>query len=122
MFSINRSYSETKPQVVQYLGNNKYYYNYDIQEEEKDGEGGIKTVYSYVPIKLVNKPDYKRCVRSVIRKYIDVDEEFDLINTYMAQLMSGSITLDASNNEYQEYLTLVSGIKEKVSSELGVNK
>lgn len=117
MFDISRAYSPVKPSVVQYLGNNKYYYNYDIQEEIKDTEEGQQTVYSYVPVKMMNRPDYKRCVREVIRKYMDVDEEFDVINTFMQKLMSGTATLSSEESEYGEYLNLVSSIKEKVAED-----
>lgn len=117
MFNATKSYSEKKPEVIQYLGNNKYHYNYDIQEEEQEVEGETKIVYSYIPVKVVNKPDYKRCVKAVIRKYVDIDEEFDLINTYMNQLMSGVTTLSTSDNEYKDYMNLLSEIKKKVNDD-----
>lgn len=121
MTEIVRAYSEEKPSVIQYLGRNKYYYNYDIQEEIIDGDLGQKTVYSYIPVKLINKPDYKRCVRELIRKYVDIDEEFDLINSYIRSVQFPD-TLDASSDnnvdeQYATYLSIVNKIKQNVAKD-----
>lgn len=121
MIETNRVYLDKKPEKLQYLGNNKYYYNYDIQEEQVEDESGQRTVYSCIQVKLVNKPDYKRCVRAVIRKFIDIDEEFDLINSYIYSLQSNGVsTLSSSesrDSDYEQYLSLVNEIKANVTKD-----
>lgn len=77
------------PQVIQKLGNGTYYYNYDIREveaeveilDEKDSTK-FETQYNFIQVLLNGQPNYKDCVRAIIRSFITIDEEFDLINSY----------------------------------------
>lgn len=105
------------PGKITKLGNNKYYYNYDIQEIENNISNGIDNTntkcYSYIQIYLSGNPNYKDCVEGVIRAYLSETEEFDLINSYNCKIL-GLLSSDSSEQEYKEYLALVLNIKNKV--------
>lgn len=116
--------SEIKPDTVQYLNNNKYYYNYNIKSstiEVTDEDGNTKQIeqYEYIPIKLNGTPDYKQCAKAVIRYYIEEEEEFSLINDYNAYKLG---VLDDPNieEEYLDYLNLLQEIKSKVRADFGI--
>lgn len=100
------------------VGNGTYYYNFNIEPtrikgftEAEDTEG-----YSYNQVVLTSSPTYKDCVKEIIRAYISVDEEFDLINTANKALMGllSEEEKEVALEKYKDYLDLVSDIKEKV--------
>ena len=113
---------EEKPNIIQNLGNNKYYYIYDIEERLKkvknfDTEEIEEKTYFYgVVVKMYNKPTYNECVKSIIRLYFSKDEEFDLINSYNKAILSNDLSNKAIE-EYQEYLDLLDEIKSKVKKD-----
>ena len=113
---------EEKPNIIQNLGNNKYYYIYDIEERLKkvknfDTEEIEEKTYFYgVVVKMYNKPTYNECVKSIIRLYFSQDEEFDLINSYNKAILSNDLSNKAIE-EYQEYLDLLDEIKSKVKKD-----
>lgn len=118
MLNVERITQCTEPEKIQPLNNGYYYYNYDIKPQVVEDEEGPKTQYSFIQIKLHGKPDYKRCVQQLIRKYIDVNQEFDLINTYNAKVLSGQKDVD---QEYIEYLNLLNTIKNNVRKDFNLN-
>lgn len=71
---------------------------------------------------LMGQPNYKDCVRAIIRSFITIDEEFDLINSYNSY--TKNLSTDSSIiTDYQEYLTKLMDIKNKVKKDFGlVNK
>ena len=121
MLEPNRIQMDVYPQTIQKLGNGTYYYNYDIKEisvEVLDLDNTIKekTYYSFIQVLLNGQPNYKDCVKAIIRAFIKIDEEFDLINSYNSytqQLSSDESVVE----EYNEYLTLLSQIKTKVKED-----
>lgn len=119
MFTATRIESTIKPEKFESLNNGIWYYNYDVKEttvtvsdmtseEEKE-----ETRYSYVQVRISGKPTYEKCVKAIIRSYIDTDAEFDLINSYNAYQLDISIP----GEEYEEYLQLVKEVKEKVGDD-----
>lgn len=87
------------------------YYNYNIQEEYiSTDDAPMIVLYSYVQIRLNEKPTYNKCVESVIRQYVTVSQEFDLINTANKAL----INKQEISQEYKDYLSLLEEIKSKV--------
>ena len=116
------------PQVIQKLGNGTYY-NYDIKEveaeveilDEKDSTK-FETQYNFIQVLLNGQPNYKDCARAIIRSFITIDEEFDLINSYNSY--TKNLSTDSSIiTDYQEYLTKLMDIKDKVKKDFGlVNK
>lgn len=119
MIESKRIQSDVKPDSFQKLGNGTYYYNYDIVSEEvmvedvDTKELVSETRYSFIQVYLQGQPDYKTCVKAIIRSYVDQDEEFDLINS------SNRVTLKLSDensdyDKYLEYLALLDTIKQNV--------
>lgn len=120
MLEPNRIQMNVCPQVIQKLGNGTYYYNYDIREveaeveilDEKDSTK-FETQYNFIQVLLNGQPNYKDCVRAIIRSFITIDEEFDLINSYNSY--TKNLSTDSSIiTDYQEYLTKLMDIKNKV--------
>lgn len=118
MFTAIRINSNIEPQKFESLGNGFWYYNYDIQSEvvevpESETETVEKTRYNFIQVRMYGKPTYERCIKAIIRQYIDQDQEFNLINTYNSYQL-GVSNLDV---QYEEYLQLVKTIKEKVGND-----
>ena len=109
--------STVKPNITESLGNGYWYYNYNITQTEVEGEFGKETRYIFNQIRVMGKPEYKKCVELVLRDYISSSQEFDLINSANKDLMKG-ITESDSITKYKEYLNKVEQIKQKVSKDL----
>lgn len=92
MITPRRIKSIEKPETVVKLGNGTYYYNYDIQpatiQVVEDDQATSVDGYSYVQVYIYGQPNYKDCVKNIIRAYVSQDEEFDLINTVNSVNMS----------------------------------
>lgn len=125
MLEPKRVEMNVQPNSIEKLGNGTYYYNYDITSKEVDvtdpetEEVTQETRWTYIQVHLHGQPDHKKCIKAIIRQYVDQDEEFDLINS------SNSIALGLSDNQtdrqkYLDYLTLVGEIKTKVRADFNV--
>lgn len=109
------------PQTIQKLGNGTYYYNYDIREiqvevTDQDNNTKIETQYDFIQVLLYGQPSYKDCVKAIIRSFLTIDEEFDLINSYNScsvNLIDNSDIVD----QYRDYLNTLSEIKAKVKED-----
>lgn len=123
MIKANRTIYPSKPKSITRLNNGSYIYNYDIREdviEVPTFEGDIteeRTVYSAINVTLNGYPSYKDCVKAIIRKFVTVDEEFDLINSGNKAAM-GISNSESDTEKYQDYLNLLSTIKAKVKEDL----
>lgn len=109
------------PQTIQKLGNGTYYYNYDIKEisvEVLDLDNTLKekTYYSFIQVLLNGQPNYKDCVKAIVRSFLTVDEEFDLINSYNSYTENPTEDSEALL-EYKEYLSKLKEIKAKVKED-----
>lgn len=118
---MNKIIETQEPQPFQYLDNDTYYYNYNIQSEEVEQsdmneEPRLVTVYSFVQVTLYGKPNYNDCVKSIIRSYISEDEEFDLVNSYNKYTLGLSAD-ETDLHRYTDYLQLLDSIKLKVKSD-----
>lgn len=112
---VHRIISSDKPKSIQYLGNNNYYYNYDIQEIQILD----KQMYSFIEIKLTGNPDYKQCIKEIIRQYVSAEEELDLINS--ANASTNNVVNNSSNiTNYTDYLNLVNTIKINVKNDFNI--
>lgn len=109
--------SNIKPNVIENLGNGYWYYNYNIQETEVEGENGPETHYTFTQIRVAGKPEYKKCVELILRQYMSASQEFDLINSANKDLMSG-ITNSVNIDKYKTYLDEVEHIKNIVAKDL----
>lgn len=122
MKTIQRIESDNKPNIIESLGTGYWYYNYDIKQEEKEVTDKFdnpdtpetKTVYTFIQVRISGKPTYNKCVKAVIRAYIDEDQEFDLVNSYNAYQLG---VTDSAGEDYDKYLQLLEDIKEKVGKD-----
>ena len=109
------------PKIIQKLGNGTYYYHFDIQPEESevydiDQNSKIETQYNFIQVLLRGQPNYNDCVKAIVRSYLTIDEEFDLINSYNSYTQN--LTNDSSVvDKYKDYLNLLTQIKTKVKED-----
>ena len=107
--------NDVNPGVIEKLGNNTYYCNYDIKPDtyqvvNSDGTVEDKDCFSYVQAYVQGQPNYKDCVKNTIRIYVTLEEEFDLINS--ANRVTLGISKEKTSDEYYQYLILVDKIKQ----------
>lgn len=118
---MKRIQDNQKPPTILKLGNNKYYYNYNIEEKEYiDENNNLGNMYSYIQVKLSGIPNYSDCIKAVIREYISSDEELSLINKYNSY-QNGIINDPSICSEYLNYCKLVAEIKENVKKDFGIS-
>lgn len=119
MLEPNRIQTNVYPQTIQKLGNGTYYYNYDIKEVEvtnQEEDTKLELQYNFIQVLLRGQPNYKDCVKAVIRSFLTIDEEFDLINSYNSY--TGNPSEDSTAlSEYKEYLSKLKEIKAKVKED-----
>lgn len=123
MLEPKRIESNVTPQKFVDLGNGNWYYNYDIKSEVvevprmgDEKETTTETRWNYIQIRLSSKPEYKKCVETLIRKYITQSQEFDLVNSTNRVLLNMG-TERVIPAKYLEYLDLVDEIKAKVKAD-----
>lgn len=113
MKTLARVKTATTPEIFKLLPSGGYTYKFDVQEHtDRNGE----VYWSYVPIymrKVSKTPVYKDLVSAIIRQYLTVDEEFDLINSFNA---------GEDIEEYQAYVKLLKHIKTTVKADLKNHK
>ena len=119
MFNITKIKTDIKPAKIESLGNEMWYYNYDITESVEPGQNGENcTMYEFLQVRVAGKPTYDNCVKAVIRAYVSESDEFDLINQYNAY----QVGLNVDKIDYQKYLELTSEIKQKVAKDFPKTK
>lgn len=117
---VERINSGVQPNLIEYLGDGSFYYNYDIQSISKivsnpDNELNEQIEYSYIQVREFGIPEYKILVKDIIRRFISVDEEFDIINSYNKSIiLNGQVDTDT----YTNYIELIQTIKNKVKQDL----
>lgn len=121
MLEPYRIQTNVQPQTIQKLGNGTYYYNYDIREVEievadPEGDTKLELQYNFIQVLLSGQPNYNNCVKAIIRSFLTVDEEFDLINSYNSYSEDPSEDSTALS-EYKEYLNKLKEIKAKVKDD-----
>lgn len=114
---MNEFANYKKPQSIVRLGNNTYYYNYYTGSYTVQDENSRDVpMYKYIQVHLAGVPNYKDCVKAIIREYISQEEEFDMINSYAKAIITGA--RDSGDiTEYKEYLNLLDSIKTKVKAD-----
>lgn len=117
---MNTVSSNIKPRAIEQLGNNTYYYNYNITSEQKTNQDGEKeTIYNFIQIHLTGIPDYKDCIKNIIREYVSQEEEFDLINSYNKIQITGEKNSE-DVKKYTDYINLLNEIKTNVKKDFNV--
>lgn len=115
-----RIQSIEKPEVVVKLGNNSYYYRYDIKPAKiykTTNEDSVEEIdgWDFIEVHIQGQPNYTDCVKSIIREYVSQEEEFDLINSANSYSLGVSENQDAKT-EYVDYLNLLNQIKTDVKN------
>ena len=117
---MNIANSNIKPNIIERLGNNTYYYNYNITSEQRTNQDGKEeTIYNFIQVHLTGIPDYKDCIRNIIREYVSQEEEFDLINSYNKIQITGEKNSE-DVKKYTDYINLLNEIKTNVKKDFNV--
>lgn len=117
---MNTISSNIKPNAIEQLGNNTYYYNYNITSQQRiNRDGEEETIYNFIQVHLSGIPDYKNCIRNIIREYVSQTEEFDLINTYNKMQITGEENSE-DIKKYTDYINLLDEIKTNVKKDFNV--
>ncbi len=122
MIEPKRIESNIKPNKFFNLGTGYWYYNYDIQKRQTTVQGTDEetpheeSVYSYIQVRIAGRPDYKKCVESIIREHITSSQEFDLINSYNRYSL-GLENSDSIKTDYMEYLKKLQEIKTNIKKD-----
>ena len=117
---MNTVSSNIKPNAIERLGNNTYYYNYNITSEQRTNQDGEEeTIYNFIQVHLTGIPDYKDCIRNIIREYVSQTEELDLINSYNKVQITGEKSSE-DVKKYTDYINLLNEIKTNVKKDFNV--
>ena len=117
---MNTVSSNIKPNTIERLGNNTYYYNYNITSEQRSNQDGEQeTIYNFIQVHLTGILDYKDCIRNIIREYVLQEEEFDLINSYNKIQITGEKNSE-DVKKYSDYINLLNEIKTNVKKDFNV--
>ena len=117
---MNTVSSNIRPNAIEQLGNNTYYYNYNITSEQKINKNGEQeTFYNFIQIHLTGIPDYKDCIKNIIREYVSQTEEFDLINSYNKIQITGEKNSE-DMKKYTDYISLIDKIKTNVKRDFNI--
>ena len=126
MLEARRIETNIQPNKFESLGDNTFYYNYDIKSEvimvrsmEDEEEVHEETRWNFVQVHINGKPTYEKCVTAIIRQFIDQDREISLVNEYASKNLDIEET---GSEEYIEYLSLISNIKYKVKLDFGLTE
>lgn len=117
---MNTVSSNIRPNAIERLGNNTYYYNYNITSEQKTNQDGEEeTIYNFIQVQLAGVPNYKDCIKNIIREYVSQTEEFDLINSYNKIQITGEKSSE-DIRKYADYINLLDEIKAKVKKDFNI--
>ena len=64
-----KSNSNIKPKIIEAIGNGNYFFNYNIEEIEK--EDGIS--YNYIQVEIEGYPTYDSIVSAIIKENFNYD-------------------------------------------------
>lgn len=123
MLEARRIETNIQPEKFQSLGNNTFYYNFDIQhtkvmvEPMDEGDPYEEDRWNFIQVLIKGKPTYSKCATAIIREYISQDKEMALVNEYASKTLNIE---DADSKDYIEYLSLIADIKYKVRLDFGM--
>lgn len=123
---MNTVSSNIRPNAIERLGNNTYYYNYNITSQQKTNQDGEEeTIYNFIQVQLTGVPNYKDCIKNIIREYVSQTEEFDLINSYNKIQITGEKNSEDMKNIQIILICLIKlkqTLREILTFELGLNE
>lgn len=86
--------SDTQPSSFENLGNEYWYYNYDIVTSTEPGEDGDKTVYSFVNVRIKGTPNFQKCYEAILKTFKSTDSD--------ATLYDYSLTTDSLTDQMED--------------------
>lgn len=116
-----KSNSDERPAIITDLGNDSFYYSYNMtQRTDQREDGSEKTSWDCNQVQIWGRPIRAALVKAVIRDEIDETAEFDLVNSYNA---ANAGLLDEQEAEqakarYIAYLRRVQEIKLQIAADL----
>lgn len=106
---------EIKPSTFERLGNNTYYYNYNIKETTiYNPDGDEIQGWEFIQVCISGIPNYNKCVAAIIREYVSLEKELELINNF--NMYNSKLSNNIKDkDDYINFLTLLQTIKVNVS-------
>ena len=94
---------------------------YSIQgfEDNQHEDGDYETIYNFIQVQLTGVPNYKDCIKNIIREYVSQTEEFDLINSYNKIQITGEKNSE-DMKKYTDYISLIDKIKTNVKRDFNI--
>lgn len=92
-------------------GNKRWVRISTVKEEE--------TIYNFIQVQLTGVPNYKDCIKNIIREYVSQTEEFDLINSYNKLQITGEKNSE-DMRKYTDYISLLDKIKTNVKRDFNI--
>ena len=110
-----------KPSTFENRGDGTYFYNYNIIESTKQETEDSQLIQSfdYDQIIINGEPTYSKIVSGIVRSNYSSSKEIALINNYNRYLLDN--TLSKYHDEYSEYLTYISNVKQFVKQDCADN-
>ena len=109
-----KSKSDIKPNQIEYIGNGKWCYNYNISETYERG----KIFFNYDQLTLKEKPTYENVVPKIIRDRYTQEEELSIINKYNSVIL-GVIQENVDIVEtYKDFIMFIENTKEETKKNL----
>lgn len=68
---------------------------------------------------MTGVPNYKDCIKNIIREYVSQTEEFDLINSYNKLQITGEKNSE-DMRKYTDYISLLDKIKTNVKRDFNI--
>ena len=90
-----------------------------LKEIRDIGGDEEETIYNFIQIQLTGIPDYKDCIKNIIREYVSQEEEFDLINSYNKVQITGEKNSE-DVKKYTDYINLLNEIKTNVKRDFNI--
>ena len=117
-----KSSSNNRPATIEQVAPNRYRYNYNVREVEKeeqgaDGQTVSTTAYDYDFVEFGGQPDRATITRLIIREEKSETQEFELVNRYNAVMLDIEDD-ETAINDYKAWLTRVAEVKAMVAADL----
>lgn len=98
-------------EAITILGNNSYYYNFNIHTDENGEEK-----FDYV--KLTGTPNFKDCFNAVVRYYYSLEDELSMLHDFnYAEYFFHEVSEYENSKNYIDFLRKRDDIREMVKKD-----
>lgn len=118
-----KSFSHSRPDTFQKVGDGSHYYNYGITEaqqpelEPQEGGASLPPVFEYESVRIFGELTRDNITKAVLRERRDEAEEMDLVNRYNSYVL-GISDNEADLTDYQANLQEIIQTKTMVQTDL----